>query len=333
MAVVKSASKTKHLPERFGLKPGADIFPLMVLPSVSNVCNSRCRHCWYTANPSLRKRDGIPFMPARLFRKIIDEVAEHKQPRPLIRITGTGEPFCMPDLAELIVYGCTKKHVRIAVISNGSLITPEMSARLIDAGIEALEVSVDAADATTYARIRPGLSFDVLLRNVEAMLKFRAAGSAKTKIIISFVENPQDIDPDAVERFWRGRVDNVIRRKYLTYGQLSGKLCSKKTYLPANRRVPCPYPFERMVILASGNVTFCNFDVQDGYYMGNVNDQTIREIWRGDKFEVWRKLVLDLKFEEVPLCAKCEDWKYKSWNYNFFRVLKNAGVRNRHKET
>lgn len=324
--VTKMRKHKQHLPDRFGMKKGAEKFPLMVLPSVSNVCNSRCAHCWYTRNPGLRKRDAVTFMTGELLKRIIEEVAEHTDPRPLIRITGTGEPFLMSELTECLVYGCGKKNVRMAVISNGSLIDPERSERLIDAGIEALEISADAADQETYERIRPGLKFKDLMRNIEHMLKYRTKTGAMTKILVSAVDT-KEIDASAVETFWRDKVDNVIIRKYLTYGQLSEEGYSEETYLPPEERVPCPYPFERMVILANGNVTFCNFDVEDGYFMGNVNEQTIAEIWRGAKFEAWRKLVLDGRFEEVPLCAKCSDWKYKSWNYNFFNVLEQTGGR------
>ena len=76
--------------------------------------------------------------------------------------------------------------------------------------------------------------------------------------------------------------------------------------------------------IPSGQVTFCNFDVEDGYYMGNVHEQSIAEIWRGAAFEAWRQLVLERRFEAMPLCAKCNDWKYKSWTHNFFKVLDSA---------
>jgi len=323
-SAVAEQKHSSHLPSQFGMKPGAETFPLMVLPSVSNACNCRCVHCWYTASPHLRKRDGVVFMPAELLRKIVDEMAEHRDPRPLLRVTGTGEPFLMPGLTEALVYACAERDVRAAVISNGSLITPKRSRLLIDAGIEALELSVDAADRQTYERVRRGLKFDTLLTNIDFMLEHRAKTGAETRIVVSVVENPREIKPEAVETFWRRRVDNVIMRKYLTYGQLSEEGYSEETYLPPDQRVPCPYPFERMVILAGGQVTFCNFDVEDSLFMGNVTHQSIAEIWRGEKFEAWRKLVLSGRFENVPLCAKCNDWKYKSWSHNFFKVLKEA---------
>ena len=315
----------QHLPEKFGLKEGASRFPLMVLLSVSNVCNSHCVHCWFESNPELRNRDGIKFMSPDLFKKIADEISTHTDPKPLMRITGAGEPFMMSKLTDLLVYACRDKGVRAAVITNGSLLVPGRSEKLIDSGIEALEISIDAADKISYERVRRGLKFEVVERNIEHMMEYRRRSGSKTKILVSFVENPKEIDCDSVESFWRQRVDNVIRRKYLTYGQMSGEGYSKETYLPKDDRVPCPYPFERMVILATGNVTFCNFDVNDNLFMGNVCDQSIEEIWRGQKFEAWRDLVLQKRFEEVPLCKKCDDWKYKSWTHNFFKVLDGAG--------
>ncbi len=81
----------EHLPNQFDLKEGAERFPLMILPQVSNVCNSSCTHCWFNADQVLRSRDGTPWISEELMRKIIDEVHLHTDPKPLIRITGTGE--------------------------------------------------------------------------------------------------------------------------------------------------------------------------------------------------------------------------------------------------
>ncbi len=296
----------------------------MVLAQVSNVCNSHCVHCWFSASPTLRQRDGVSFMNPDLLRKVVNEVADYRSPLPLLRITGAGEPFLMPGLVEVLSYGLVEKSIRAAVITNGSLLIPEKSEPLIAAGIEALEISADAADKHTYEKIRRGLKFEVLLRNVEHMLNYREKKRSKTKILVSFVENPDVIDPGEVEQFWSSRADTVIRRKYLTYGQISEELYCNETYLPAEERVPCPYPFERMVVLANGNVTFCNFDVEDGYYMGDVRGDSIANIWTGEKFEAWRSVVLARRFEEMPLCRKCNDWKYKSWTHNFFKVLRNA---------
>jgi len=315
----------EHLPEKYGLKEGAEEFPLMILPQVANVCNSRCAHCWYNSDQSLRNRDGVPWMDKKLMKKILDEISLHNDPKPLVRITGTGEPFLWKDMPDMLVYGAGEKNIRMAVITNASKVTPDISPRLIDAGVEALEFSVDAGDKDTYEnKARPGLKWDVLQENLDAFLNYREKVGGKTKIFVSVVINTEIIDPDQVENYWRPRVDNVIMRKYLSYGVTSKKQYSEDTYLPPDKRVPCPYPFERMVILANGNVTFCNFDVQDNLYVGNVNENSIKEIWMAPRFKDWREKILQGHYEEIPLCKKCDDWKYKSWNHNYFKVLKDA---------
>jgi len=318
---------SEHLPEHLGMKPGAEDFPLMILVQVSNVCNSHCAHCWFNANPGLRRHFPANFMDSGLLMKIIDEIAGHTDPKPLLRITGTGEPMLMPGLTDILAYAAGKRAVRVGIISNASLITQERAEALIDAGVEAIECSVDAADKKTYESIRRGLKFETVLGNIEHMMAYRERVGGSTRILVSVVENESLIDPPKVEAFWRQRVDNVIMRKYLTYGQLSTDGYHKNTYLPADKRVPCPYPFERMPVMSTGKVTFCNFDVEDTYHMGDLCKQSIAQVWRNDAYEAWRDLVMAGQFERMPLCAKCEDWKYKSWTHNFFKVIAEAKPR------
>jgi len=320
--MINNSKFSEHLPERFGFKEGAEEFPLMIMVTMSNVCNSRCIHCPFSMDSSLRKREDAKWMSSDLFRKIINECAHYKA---FIRVTGTGEPFMQPDLPDLLIEA-KEKGVKCGCITNGSLLTPDKSKRLIDRGVDVIEISVDAMDELTYSEIRHGLNFATLLKNIDYMVSYKKKINSPTCILASIVENPDKIDVKAVEEFWRGiGVDNVIIRKYLTYGTLDKNVYSKETYLPPEKRVPCPYPFERMVILAGGEVTFCNFDVKDGYFMGNINEQSIKEVWNGEAFKEWRNIILTGKYEEMPLCSKCEDWKYKSWKHNFFKVMKNAG--------
>ncbi|MDE2573382.1 MAG: SPASM domain-containing protein, partial [bacterium] len=61
--------------------------------------------------------------------------------------------------------------------------------------------------------------------------------------------------------------------------------------------------------------------------MGNLKRQTIREIWRGAMFEWWRKKHREGRGGDIPLCAECPDWKYRSWEHNYRKALSNARVR------
>jgi len=311
-----------HYPEKIGFKPGAQNFPLMIVLSVSNVCNCQCTHCPFANNQELRQREEVPFMPKELFLKIFHRA---KGKNTFIRITGTGEPFMNPDLSEMLLQ-CKKMGLACGIITNGSLLTPAIAKPLLDANIDVVEISADAMDEETYEKIRVGLKFETLLKNIDFLIKYRDKIKAKTKIMVSIVDQPDKIDVEATQKYWADKVDKVIVRKWLTYGKLDSSKYSEETYLDPEDRIACPYPFERMIVLSNGKVTFCNFDVDssDGYYLGDLNHQNIEEVWRSEKFDQWRNLVLKKEFEKIPLCNKCADWKYKSWNYNYFKAKKDA---------
>lgn len=321
-------NQIKHHPEKIGFQKLADkMFPPMVVLSTANICNSNCVHCAFRRD-NLRQREGNLYMSRELFMKIFDECAKEKT---IIRITGTGEPFMNPYLFDALLEG-KKRGLVFGIITNGSLLVPEKSKALLDAGIDMLEFSVDAGTKEEYEKIRVGLKFETLLENIDFILNYRDKIKCSTKVIVSIIDQPDRVDVQKAKTFWEARkVDNVMIRKWLTYGILEETRYSKEAYLSPENRVGCPYPWERMVILSNGKVTFCNFDVKedDGYYMGDINQQSIKEVWHAPKFNQWRELAAKKEFEKIPLCAKCEDWKYKSWQYNYLNTVRPSATQKR----
>jgi hypothetical protein len=53
-------------------------------------------------------------------------------------------------------------------------------------------------------------------------------------------------------------------------------------------------------------------------------EQSIEEIWHGQHFTHLRDLHLERRGNEITICSTCPDWKYRSWNYNYWKVLKDA---------
>lgn len=324
-------NKINHYPDRVDFQT-SDVakFPSMVVLSTSNVCNSGCVHCAFRKD-NLRKREGNLYMPPELFTKVFDECKNEKT---MIRITGTGEPFMNPYLMDALIEG-KSKGMAFGVITNSALLTTEKLKRLIEAGIDMLEFSVDAGTKEEYEKIRVGLKFETLLKNADFVLSYRDKIKSPTKLIVSIIDQPDRVDVQKAKNFWQAKgVDNVMIRKWLTYGVLEKERYSKDFYLKPENRISCPYPWERMWILTNGNVPFCNFDIkeEDSYYMGNINNQSIKEVWRGPKFEEWRKILVKKEFEKIPLCAKCEDWKYRSWQYNYLNKVKPMAAKKREKE-
>lgn len=310
----------KHTPEVFGFKEGCEEFPKMIVVSVSYVCNARCSHCPYTNSQIRRQYHKFKFIQPDLFKKISDEAGEYGA---YIRLTGGGEPLLHPQILELIEYA-KSKGARIGLITNGSLLTPSTSNRLLSAETDMIEVSADAGDAETYAMIRVGLDFDKLVRNVRHLVKERNRRKSKSRVIASVVNQKAVRDKlDEIVEFWANIVDDVQVRKFLTWNILnSSESGDPEPYL--GERVPCPWPFERLNIDTRGVVGFCGFDIKWESNFGNVYKRSIKSIWNGRKFNQWRKLILEGKYEEIPICRVCPDWRYRSWEYNYYLVVKKA---------
>ena len=58
--------------------------------------------------------------------------------------------------------------------------------------------------------------------------------------------------------------------------------------------------------------------------MGNVNTDRIAEIWHGPGFAHYRNKHLAGKGMEISMCSTCPDWKYRSLDHNYWKVVKNA---------
>ena len=88
--------------------------------------------------------------------------------------------------------------------------------------------------------------------------------------------------------------------------------------------MPCPFIFERLNIDSRGNVMVCGYDISGNTSMGNVNTESIRDIWHGEGFAFYRDKHLAGRGKDIALCAGCPDWKYRSWQHNYWKVVQNA---------
>ena len=322
--MIQPASPVVHTAEQYGLRPEASEFPMMLVLSFVYPCNALCPHCPYT-NSNIRKeyRDA-PHMPAATFKKIADETGRYGA---YLRISGGGEPMLHPQATELLVYakqvGC-----KIGLITNGSLFDEENSRALLAAGVDMIEFSVDACDPDTYAIVRKGLEWDVLVENARRVLALRAQMKSASKIIGSAVAQ-SGVDIGAVEKYWVEEIglDYLIKRKFLTWGVNTtldpSRSADPIAYLNTDE-VPCPFIFERLNIDSRGNVMVCGYDISAVTSMGNVNTQSIRDIWHGEGFQYYRDKHLAGRGKDISLCAGCPDWQYRSWQHNYWKVVKKA---------
>ncbi len=317
---MKGRTTLEHMQDSYGIRPEAQKFPMMCVLSFVYVCNAQCPNCPYT-NSSIRS-DYVdtPFMSEDTFKIIADQCGEYGA---WVRLSGGGEPMLHPKAVKLMVYA-KKVGAKVGLITNGSKFTEDSISRLLEAQVDMIEFSVDAADSETYVKVRKGLNWEVLLKNVSMMIDLRNKLKSATKIIASGV-NQIGVDIDKVARFWDNKVDNFQKRKYLTWGiNDPSKSADTIPYLPPEEFIPCPFIFERLNIDSRGNVMVCGFDIAAKTNLGNIHEKSIKDIWHSKEFEFYREKHLEGKGNQIELCSHCPDWKYRSWKHNYWKIVKGA---------
>lgn len=313
-------SKIEHTKETYGIRPEAQEFPMMCVLSFIYICNAKCPNCPYTISEIRSNYKDSLYMSEETFKTIADQCGEYGA---YIRMSGGGEPMLHPKAVELMKYA-KDVGAKVGLITNGSRFTDESTKALLDSNIDMIEFSVDAGDQETYDKVRPGLDWDVLVENVERMMKVRNITGSKTKLIASIIVQ-EGVDVEKAENFWKDKVDNIQKRKFLTWGMGDPTKSADATpYLDPRDNTPCPFIFERLNIDSRGNVMVCGYDIAANTNMGNIHEKSIKEIWHSKEFDYYRQKHLDGKGSEIKLCSECPDWKYRSWNHNYWKLVKNA---------
>jgi len=126
--------------------------PFMVVWDFTHRCNLRCSHCYQDAQKALPHE-----LDTGEAKRLVEELASAGVV--IIALSG-GEPLMRKDFFEVAAHA-RENDIYVALATNGTLITPEMAAKIRDAGIDYVEISVDGRDAESHDAVRgiPG-AFD-----------------------------------------------------------------------------------------------------------------------------------------------------------------------------
>jgi len=136
---VKALALAARSIARHGLSaPQRFAAPLFVVWNITRLCNLACEHCYQNAGPA-QDPDELS-LEERL--RVVDELADNFVP--FLAIAG-GEPLAIGDLWPVLEHA-HRRGIHLTLASNGTLITPETAARLNEAGVKYVEVSIDSID-------------------------------------------------------------------------------------------------------------------------------------------------------------------------------------------
>lgn len=296
--------------------------PIVADLEPSNSCNFRCSHCEIPHKN--RKR--------RLLSRSQYDVIMSNLPYALrVKLQGEGEPFLNDNLYDLIEETCLKG-VWCEVITNGSILDMERLKPLERFKNFQLTFSFDAADKTTFEKIRVGSNFEKILENMENATRNTNIATAAWMLL---QDGNRDQVDDVIRILARKNVKSLgLQRLFYdfdktaempdlkTIGKWIKQDLSKSSYTALrnlakqhhlqlsisdrlySRNHLCPWPWMGVFVDTAGNIVpCCRIGDADICNMGNLNEEGMDAIWNSKAYRDfrWKHITNDLP----EYCAIC----------------------------
>ena len=300
----------KLVPIKFIIK-GLELHPTTLLIELTNICNANCIYCGYRF---MRREKGV--MEWELFKKLIDEFDVKGGGD--INLTGiVGDPLIDSSIVEKINYAREKRNIRnIKFSTNGILIQKIGVKELLKSGVSSILINIGGMDKETYRDLFGVDAFNEVYENIQKILiTNRLIGSVVDLTIVIKVISLDDVLKNSnylslkkLARKCNAKVvfDNI-------YDSWCGRISetdmvgNMKLKLNKEKKEPCSLLFNKLSILWNGTVVPCCRDIDGEVIIGNVMEQSIDDIWRGDTLKNLRE---GFTQGTIPLiCEKCEHYE------------------------
>lgn len=299
--------------------------PLSLFVEPTNLCNFRCTPCVHGSENTRNDLKPLRNMEMDLYRKLIRELAEWDgPPLKLLRLAMLGEPFVNTEFCEMVRLA-KEAHVaeRVDTFSNGSLLTEEISAKLIDCGLDIIRFSIYAAENGRHREVtRSNCTVETIRDNIRLLRELRDARGARKPYIFVKMFDTYGPENDTFFEMYRGIADEVGLEKVHNATRYSGNDLVRMYYHDSEKekqakreyaegldrgRIACSRPFMAMVINNIGDCLMCTHDPAKGTKIGSARESTLRELWNGENMFQFRKMLLEGRKHENRICARC-DW-------------------------
>jgi len=278
-------------------------YPLHLDIETTSYCNLACVMCPRT----IQANEGINYLPGNdvefpfeLYKKLVDEGAENGLCS--IKYQYLGEPLADSKIIERIKYAKDKGIMDTMFNTNATYLTEEMSYKLLEAGLDDIFFSIDSIVPEKYNKIRVGADYHEVIKNIKNFMRIKNEGNYKhvqTRTSMVVLPGTPQEEIDAYTKFWIPIVGTVGFDEWINHSSDHGE------YSDYNPNFVCAQPFQRVFIMYDGNCTPCCVDATRKYSIGDVNKQSIKEIWHGEPLRKMREAQVSGHYRDIELCRTC----------------------------
>ena len=280
-------------------------FPLVLNIEPTNACNLHCTCC---PRKMTVNQQGINYISIKTFKKIIDEASEY-QKLFMLNLHKDGEPLLHKNLSDMVTYAKKRDVAEVIHLNtNGTLLGTKAGKKLLDAGIDDITVSVDAAFPETYRKLKQSDNFDSLIKNIETFIEYRDKINANTTIRTKIMEFQHSTKAEikAFHEKWGKVADQVqVTGVHNWSGAIDTIEITDET---VSNRYPCALLWYALAINSNGKISICNVDWDYSGVVGDINEKSIHHIWNDAKIKTIRNAHLCSNWNYVPVCNFCVVW-------------------------
>ncbi len=286
--------------------------PMVLFVDPASACNFQCTFC-PTGDRDLIKSTGRwqGAMRWEVYEKVIGDLQAFERPLKVLRLYKEGEPLLnkrLPDMIRLAKEsGCVEY---VDTTTNGFLLTPETSTRLIEAGLDRINISVDGvSDEQYWSFTKTKVNFDQFVANIGFLYENR--GSCEIA-----VKTAGDLLTESDKQRFFDTFGDISDRIFIEnfapcwpefdVEEYTGVEIKIGIYGNAIKEVEtCPYIFYSMSVNSDGSVSLCFLDWARKLPIGDVRRESLTEIWNGDAMFEHRLAHLRGRRRENPTCGSC----------------------------
>ena len=286
---------------------------------LTNCCNLNCPECSSGSGAMTRIRG---FMDISLFDKIINELKPYLLN---LNLYFQGESMLHPQFFSFIA---RSGKLRTIVSTNGHFLSKENSEKITLSGLRELIVSLDGMDQQTYSAYRKNGDIEKVFEGIRNVSEAKRRNSSSLKIVIQFLVNRLNEHQIPEIKRYAHKMNTSLKLKSMqinSEGNFTAWLPSAGKFRryelnDGGYKLRNAYPnrcarlWFSPVVTWDGKVLPCCFDKDADHIMGDLNEDSFREIWNGPKYRSFRKSLLSGR-KMIDICRNCTSGISREINY------------------
>jgi radical SAM protein with 4Fe4S-binding SPASM domain len=290
-------------------KPDIIGMPVSISTELTNYCNLSCPHC-SSGSGLMERKHG--FMDIELFKKVMKELNPYLYN---VNLYFQGEPMMHP-LFFSFLSSRLKSHT--VVSTNGHFLSEGNSEKIVRSGLDKLIISLDGIDQETYSKYRINGNINTVINGLKNIANAKMKHNSSLKVELQFLVNRFNEHQIKNVRKLAKSVQASLRLKSMqiidkadisswqpTLNRFSRYRLKEGEYITKNSLPDrCARLWFNPVITWEGKVVPCCFDKSAEFVMGDLNEDSFREIWNGPKYRIFRKSILTGR-NMIEICRNC----------------------------